>query len=226
MRFGEETSELTVTLSHFQTSFQYNTTLCCSFIPLAVSSSKLLGGWELRDWVQGPSAVFCLLFSLVPRLQRSGTWTLKLCRCGEPGIFSHVRNAKDREEVESKCCLSVLVLFWLRYAYVVKIPGSPRDIYSRSGRAWERGYLLFIQRAVNCLVGTWKPVCVVYSTCWWNPFLLDTCSHLLRRQGKVSQAVDDLYGTAKFSREWHPHNSCIRAGKKTCWLHAQPNNGC
>ena len=35
---------------------------------------------------------------------------------------------------------SVFVLFWLRHAYVQKIPGSPRDTYSRSGRAWERGY--------------------------------------------------------------------------------------
>jgi len=32
--------------------------------------------------------------SLVPRLPRSGTQTLKLCRRGEPGSFSHVRSAK------------------------------------------------------------------------------------------------------------------------------------
>jgi len=32
-----------------------------------------------------------------------------------------------------------LVLFWLRHAYMEKIPGSPRDTYLRSGRAWERG---------------------------------------------------------------------------------------
>ena len=32
--------------------------------------------------------------SLVPRLPRSGTWTLKLCRRGEPGIFCHVRSGK------------------------------------------------------------------------------------------------------------------------------------
>ena len=41
-----------------------------------------------------------LLTSFVPRLPRSGTRTLKLCRRGEPGIFSHVRSAKGREEVE------------------------------------------------------------------------------------------------------------------------------
>ena len=38
------------------------------------------------------------------------------------------------------CCLSVLVLFRLRHAYVEKIPGSPRDTYSHSGGAWEWGY--------------------------------------------------------------------------------------
>jgi len=32
-----------------------------------------------------------------------------------------------------------LVLFCWRHAYVWKIPGSPRDKYSRSRRAWERG---------------------------------------------------------------------------------------
>ena len=44
---------------------------------------------------------FCKIFpmsvhihSLVPRLPRSGTQTLKLYRRGEPGIFSHVRSAK------------------------------------------------------------------------------------------------------------------------------------
>ena len=30
--------------------------------------------------------------------------------------------------------------FWLHHAYVEKIPGSLHDTYSRSGRAWERGY--------------------------------------------------------------------------------------
>ena len=39
-----------------------------------------------------------------------------------------------------KRCLSVFVLFWLCHAYVRKIPGSPRDTYSHSGRAWEWGY--------------------------------------------------------------------------------------
>ena len=38
--------------------------------------------------------------SLVPRLPRSGTRTLKLCRRGEPGIFCHVKSTKDRKEVE------------------------------------------------------------------------------------------------------------------------------
>ena len=130
-----------------------------------------------------------LIYSLVPRLPRSGMRTLKLCRRGEPGIFCHVKNAKDRCQVEAtlivcgrmwlrtekgtkvasnllhissyralniihterwsvvgwttrKRCLSVFVLFWLRHAYVWKIPGSPCDKYSRSRRAWERGYLI------------------------------------------------------------------------------------
>ena len=39
--------------------------------------------------------------SLVPRLPHSGTWTLKLCRRGEPGIFSHVKSAKDRHKVDA-----------------------------------------------------------------------------------------------------------------------------
>ena len=30
---------------------------------------------------------------------RSGTWTLKLCRRGEPGIFCHVKSAKGREDL-------------------------------------------------------------------------------------------------------------------------------
>ena len=39
--------------------------------------------------------------SLVPRLPCSGTRTLKLCRRGEPGIFSHMRNGKDRRELDA-----------------------------------------------------------------------------------------------------------------------------
>ena len=40
-----------------------------------------------------------IVCSLVPRLPRSGTRTLKLCRRGEPGIFCHVKSGKDRKEV-------------------------------------------------------------------------------------------------------------------------------
>ena len=39
--------------------------------------------------------------SLVARLPHSGTRALKLCRRGEPGIFSHVRSGKDRREVDA-----------------------------------------------------------------------------------------------------------------------------
>ena len=34
-----------------------------------------------------------ILYSLVPRFPHSGTRTLKLCRRGEPGIYSHVRSS-------------------------------------------------------------------------------------------------------------------------------------
>ena len=40
------------------------------------------------------------MISLVPRLPCSGTRTLKLCRQGDPGIFSHMSSLKGREEVE------------------------------------------------------------------------------------------------------------------------------
>ena len=39
--------------------------------------------------------------SLVPRLPRSGTRTLKLCRRGELGIFCHVESAKNRRKVDT-----------------------------------------------------------------------------------------------------------------------------
>ena len=43
--------------------------------------------------------------NLVPRLPRSGTRTLKLCRLG---IFSHVRGGKGRKEVErTQLCVGV-----------------------------------------------------------------------------------------------------------------------
>ena len=44
---------------------------------------------------------FKVSFSLVPRLPRSGTRTLKLCRHGEPGIFCHVKSTKDRRKVDA-----------------------------------------------------------------------------------------------------------------------------
>ena len=69
---------------------------------LAVSKSPYA---TIRD-----SSYVCILcvktqsvttLSLVPRLPRSGTRTLKLCRRGEPGIFCHVKNAKDRRQVDA-----------------------------------------------------------------------------------------------------------------------------
>ena len=38
--------------------------------------------------------------SLVPRFPHSGTRTMKLCRRGEPGIFSHVSSVKGRKGIE------------------------------------------------------------------------------------------------------------------------------
>ena len=40
-------------------------------------------------------------YTLVPRLPCSETRTLKLCRRGEPGIFCHMKSAKDRREVDA-----------------------------------------------------------------------------------------------------------------------------
>ena len=37
-------------------------------------------------------------FRLVPRVPRSETRTLKLCRCGDPGIFSDMNSVKGREK--------------------------------------------------------------------------------------------------------------------------------
>ena len=51
-----------------------------------------------------PSILAQFLHSLVPRLPRSGTRTLKLCRRGEPGILCHVKSAKGRKEVEELNC--------------------------------------------------------------------------------------------------------------------------
>ena len=47
--------------------------------------------------------------SLVPRFPRSGTRTLNLCRCGDPGIFSHVRSSKkmDARQTPPQLCVGV-----------------------------------------------------------------------------------------------------------------------
>ena len=61
--------------------------------------------------------------SLVPRLPHSGTRTLKLCRCGEPGFFSHVRNGKDRRE-ELDATLIVRGCMSLRTEKGTKVEGN------------------------------------------------------------------------------------------------------
>ena len=55
----------------------------------------------LNDICAGCNQPLLHHLSLVPRLLRSGTRTLKLCRRGELGIFCHVKNAKDRREVNA-----------------------------------------------------------------------------------------------------------------------------
>jgi len=57
------------------------------------------GGGEW--WGEGGIVELAPFISLVPMLPRSGTRTLKLCRRGEPGIFCHVKSAKDRREVDA-----------------------------------------------------------------------------------------------------------------------------
>ena len=51
----------------------------------------------MRKWLTKSPRVY----SLIPRLPRSGMRTLKLCRRGEPGIFCHVKSGKDRREVDA-----------------------------------------------------------------------------------------------------------------------------
>ena len=50
-----------------------------------------------HHWLQPP--LHLRSSSLIPRLLHSGTRTLKLCRCGEPCIISHVRSGKGREGI-------------------------------------------------------------------------------------------------------------------------------
>ena len=56
------------------------------------------------DWRPGNEAMgdytTLVSASLVPRLPRSGTRTLKLCRRKEPGIFSHMSSLKGRKGIE------------------------------------------------------------------------------------------------------------------------------
>ena len=60
--------------------------------------------------------------SLVPRLPRSGTRTLKLWRRGEPGIFCHVKSGKDRHKVDAT--LIVRARMRLRTEKRTKVAGN------------------------------------------------------------------------------------------------------
>ena len=69
------------------------------------------------------------LRSKPPDLQRSGRHLMK------------VHCQKESHQVSKMWCTEISSFrFRLRHAYVEKIPGSPRNTYSRSGRAWEWGY--------------------------------------------------------------------------------------
>ena len=56
--------------------------------------------WSTLQYFQCWCISTLALTSLVPRLPCSRTQTLKLCRCGELGIFSHVKIVKGREGVQ------------------------------------------------------------------------------------------------------------------------------
>ena len=69
--------------------------------------------------------------SLVPRLPHTGMQTLKLCRWGEPGIFSHMTTIIGREGVERPyLCVGVLED---SAAKRVKVVGDSLHISSRQG---------------------------------------------------------------------------------------------
>ena len=72
-----------------------------------------------------------------------------------------------------------LVLFRLRHVYVEKIPGSPRDTYSHSERAWERGYAF-------CCLPSYFPNYVFYVP---NPCVLGTRPVLPCRNGYCYKLV-------------------------------------
>ena len=111
---------------------------------------------------------------------------------------------------------SVFVLFWLHHAYVEKIPGSPRDTNSRSGRAWERGYkyapstrpssrqsLVRYSLACNiddCFSCLWTAECSHTEFSWW----CNIC-HLL---------LDSSPSTSEYSRvqcTTRPHHILVCA---------------
>ena len=68
---------------------------------LPLSGIKIYSLTEPDSHTKGESGSVRLKnISLIPRLPRSGTQILQLCRRGEPGIFSHVRSTKGREGVK------------------------------------------------------------------------------------------------------------------------------
>ena len=66
-------------------------------------------------------------------LPHCGTQTLKLCRRGETGIFSHVRSGKDRREVDAT--LIVHGRMRLRTEKGTKVAGNLLHVHVSSYRA-------------------------------------------------------------------------------------------
>ena len=60
------------------------------------AAGRSLAPMQQSVWERGINTRIQRAISLVPRLPRSGTRTLKLYRRGEPGIFCHVKSAKSR----------------------------------------------------------------------------------------------------------------------------------
>ena len=82
--FFEQETDCHLIWGYFQ-AFSASSRITCSMQFLA--RKFLVFKRAVKSWRQGRP-------SLVPRLPCSGTQTLKLCRRGEPGIFSHVRSGK------------------------------------------------------------------------------------------------------------------------------------
>ena len=121
---------------------------------------------------------------LIPNTRHSGTksYTLALVASSFPDSHALEREHWSCTGVESLVFFhswlnnvqSVAFLFWSCHAYVEKIPGSHRNTYLCSGRAWERGYCtctcatqLALLKLVPC---SQIHVSLAALTVWWLNF--------------------------------------------------------